>query len=154
MIFSALANALHALAAVVWVGGMFFAHMALRPSVAVLEPPQRLRLWDQVFPRFFAWVWISVITLFATGLAVIVVDYGGMAGVDLHVHVMLAIATVMAVLYAYLFFVPFKAFRRAVAAEEWQEAAGHQAMIRKIVGTNLILGLITIAVAASGRFWP
>jgi uncharacterized membrane protein len=34
----AVAGFVHLLAVVVWVGGMFFAHMALRPSLALLEP--------------------------------------------------------------------------------------------------------------------
>ncbi|WP_343074980.1 hypothetical protein [sulfur-oxidizing endosymbiont of Gigantopelta aegis] len=49
-----LAFTLHLLSAVIWVGGMFFAHMILRPSaVEQLEPPQRLPLWVAVFGRFF-----------------------------------------------------------------------------------------------------
>ena len=37
---------LHLLGVVVWVGGMFFAYMALRPVAAtVLGPPLRLGLW-------------------------------------------------------------------------------------------------------------
>lgn len=48
---------IHLLAAIVWVGGMFFAYMVLRPAaVEVLEPPARLRLWNVVFRRFFPWV--------------------------------------------------------------------------------------------------
>jgi uncharacterized membrane protein len=40
------------------VGG---AYMVLRPAaVAVLEPPQQLRLWDAVFRRLFHWVWAKV----------------------------------------------------------------------------------------------
>lgn len=36
---------LHVLAASVWVGGMFFAYMALRPVAATqLQPPARLGL--------------------------------------------------------------------------------------------------------------
>ena len=36
---------LHLLSAVIWVGGMFFAYMVLRPAAAtLLEPPQRLPL--------------------------------------------------------------------------------------------------------------
>ena len=46
----ALALALHVIAAVIWVGGMLFAHMMLRPvAAAQLEPPQRLTLWVGVF---------------------------------------------------------------------------------------------------------
>ena len=49
---SAFASVLHVLAAIVWVGGMFFAYMVLRPSLGILEPPQRPRLWNTVFPAF------------------------------------------------------------------------------------------------------
>ena len=45
----ALLIAVHTLSAVVWVGGMFFAWMCLRPVAAQqLEPPARLRLWAAV----------------------------------------------------------------------------------------------------------
>ena len=60
---------LHVLSVVVWVGGMFFAYMALRPVAAsVLEPPQRLTLWAGVFGKFFPWVWGSVVLLLGSGL--------------------------------------------------------------------------------------
>ncbi len=46
----ALVYALHVLAALVWVGGMFFAWTILRPAaVAALEAPARLGLWLEVF---------------------------------------------------------------------------------------------------------
>ena len=35
---------LHVSSLIVWIGGMVFAHFFLRPSLAVLEPPQRLAL--------------------------------------------------------------------------------------------------------------
>jgi len=42
----AYAVTLHILGAVIWVGGMFFAYMALRPAIVeTLEPPFRLKLW-------------------------------------------------------------------------------------------------------------
>ena len=60
---------LHLLAALVWVGGMFFAWMVLRPAaVAALEAPPRLKLWLEVFPRFFYWVWAAVILVRITGV--------------------------------------------------------------------------------------
>ncbi len=58
---------LHLLAAIGWVGGMLFAHVALRPSAMALEPPVRLALWQRVFSRFFPLVWLCVITLLVTG---------------------------------------------------------------------------------------
>ena len=50
------AVSLHILAAIVWIGGMFFAVLVLRPAAGPLEPPDRLALWRRVFARFFPWV--------------------------------------------------------------------------------------------------
>ena len=58
----------HLLAAVIWVGGMFFAYTALRPAAdKLLEAPQRLKLWRKTFISFFIWVWLAIIALPATG---------------------------------------------------------------------------------------
>ena len=55
---------LHVLSALVWVGGMFFAWMVLRPAaVKALDGPARLTLWVEVFQGFFRWVWVAVILL-------------------------------------------------------------------------------------------
>src|SRR5438105_2867776 len=54
---------LHLLGVVVWVGGMFFAYMALRPAAKLLEPAQRLPLWGATFTHFFPWVWVSIILI-------------------------------------------------------------------------------------------
>lgn len=59
----AVSTAIHALSAVIWVGGMVFAYAVLRPSLGALEPPQRLTLWRNVFERFFVLVWIIVVAL-------------------------------------------------------------------------------------------
>jgi uncharacterized membrane protein len=137
---------LHVLASVVWVGGMFFAHQCLRPAaIATLEPPQRLALWRAVFGRFFAWVWAAVIVLILSGQAMIL-QMGGMAAVPLHVHVMVGIGYVMAAIYAYLYFMPYAALKRGVAAGNWPAAGAALNRIRVLVGTNLTLGLINIAV--------
>ena len=50
----ALIYALHTLAALIWVGGMFFAWMILRPAaVSSLEAPARLTLWAEVLRQRF-----------------------------------------------------------------------------------------------------
>ena len=62
---------LHLLAALIWVGGMFFAWMVLRPATATLQAPERLTLWLEVFRRFFVWVWIAVVALPITGVGML-----------------------------------------------------------------------------------
>jgi len=149
-----LALVLHVLAAVVWVGGMFFAHQVLRVvAAAQLEPPARLALWRGVFTRFFVWVWSAVVLLPVTGYYFLFASFGGMAATPVYVHVMNGIGLLMIALFLFLFFGPYARFKGAVDGGEWPVAAGHLATIRRIVGTNLLLGLITIAVATGGSFF-
>ncbi len=145
--------ALHLLAAIVWVGGMFFAHQVLRPvAVAQLEPPRRLPLWVGVFKRFFPWVWVAVILLPVTGYWMAFAFYGGIGQAPIHVHLMHGIGWVMILLYAFVYFRPFQALKRRVVEENWPAAADALATIRKVVGFNLILGLLVAAIASGGRF--
>lgn len=135
---------LHVLSTVVWVGGMFFAYLCLRPvAAAQLEPPQRLALWNGVFGRFFPWVWLSVLLLLVTGHGIIQ-QMGGMAGLPVHIHVMLGVGYVMAAIFVYLFFVPYSRLRQAVADQNWKAGGAALNRIRILVGTNLGLGLANI----------
>lgn len=150
----AIAMLLHILAAVIWVGGMFFAYMALRPVAAsLLEPPIRLSLWSQVFQKFFPWVWASIIILFATGLWLIFSVFGGMAAIGVHIHLMLTLGLVMTLLFMHIFFSPYKKLNSAVASQEWKTAGEALNSIRKLIAINLSLGLIVISVAATGRWF-
>ncbi|MEQ8194702.1 MAG: CopD family protein [Rhodospirillales bacterium] len=151
---SPFAIALHALAAIVWVGGMFFAYMVLRPALGALEGPQRLRIWATVFGKFFPWVWAAAILLLLTGYMQVFVDFGDFASAGLHVNIMHWLGVLMVFLYFFLFFGPYPKFTDAVGREDWQTAAMHLNVIRQIVLTNLILGLVVSGVGASGRLWP
>lgn len=148
-----IAIALHVLAAVIWVGGMFFAYMALRPAAgALLDPPQRLPLWSMTLYRFFNWVSLAVVTLLVTGYWMIFAYFGGMAGAGLHIHLMQALGILMMLLYLHAFFAPFKRLKQAVIVEDWPLAGQRLDQIRKIVAVNLVLGLITVALASGGRY--
>jgi len=149
----ALLIALHVLAVVVWVGGMAFAYVVLRPSAGALESETRLQLWHGVFRRFFPWVWTSIIVLLASGYGMIFVYFGGFAGAGLYIQVMQGIGIVMMLLFLHLFFVPWRRFTHAVTGKHFAEAAKNLEQIRRVVAVNLVLGLITIVVGASGRFW-
>ena len=115
--------ALHVLAAVVWVGGMFFAYTVLRPSVSPLEAAPRLGLWRRTLARFFPWVWASIVALLASGYGMIFLHLGGFAHVPLYVNVMQAIGIVMMLIFLHLFFAPWRRFRTAVDGRRFPEAA-------------------------------
>ncbi len=144
---------LHMLAAVAWVGGMFFAYMVLRPVAATqLEPPQRLTLWAGVLGRFFPWVFAAITTILATGYWMALVFFGGFDAVGLHVHIMVWSGNVMMLLFLHVFFVPYKRLKQAVANADWQAGGRQLAQIRVLVGINLLLGMLVIAVASGGRY--
>ena len=144
---------IHLLAVVIWIGGMFFAYMVLRPSaVEVLEVPQRLRLWDAVFGRFFRWVWGVVAVLLVSGFYLIYLA-GGMSHVPYYVHIMLALGLVMAVIYSYVYFACYVPFSLHVASQRWPEAGQILDKIRILVALNLTLGLLTVCVVVIGMGW-
>jgi len=141
---------LHLASVVVWVGGMFFAWMCLRPvAVATLEPPQRLKLWAGVFARFFPWVWGSVAVILLSGIAALVAV--GMRNAPWHWHTMLLLGLVMSAVFVYVFMVPYGRLKAAVEAQNWPEGGKALGRIRVLIAFNLALGLATIAVASLGR---
>jgi uncharacterized membrane protein len=141
---------LHVLGVVIWVGGMFFAYMALRPVAAsVLEPPQRLTLWAGVFDRFFPWVWAAVVLILLTGLHMLML-LGGMAAPH-YALTMFVLGIVMMLIFGHVFFAPYKKLKRAVAGQDWKAGGAALGLIRKLIGINLTIGLVTIAVVFLGR---
>jgi uncharacterized membrane protein len=144
---------LHALSAVVWVGGMFFAHQVLRPAAAALDPRPRLLLWSRVLGRFFAWVIAAIVLLLASGYVLVLVVLGGFGKAGIHVNLMQGIGILMMLLFFHLYFAPWRRFRLAVGREDWAEGSRQLGQIRMIVTINLILGLIVVAIGSSGRYW-
>lgn len=145
-----IARWIHLLGVVVWVGGMFFAHMALRPAAQALPPPQRLPLLTAALGRFLTWVAVAIVGILGSG-AVLISLLGGMKGVGSAVHTMTGIGVVMMLLYARIVAGPFRRLRGAVAAGEWERAGAAMTQVRKLVAVNLVLGLLTITVAVLGR---
>lgn len=144
---------LHTLSAVVWVGGMFFAHQVLRPAVLTLEPGPRLVPWSHVLGRFFAWVFAAIVLLLASGYTMVVIVFGGFSKIGPHVQLMQGIGILMMLLFFHLYFAPWRRFRAAAARQDWAEGGRQLAQIRTIVTINLVLGVIVVAIGSSGRYW-
>ncbi|VXC89481.1 conserved membrane hypothetical protein [Pseudomonas sp. 8Z] len=140
---------LHLLAALIWVGGMFFAWMILRPAaVEVLDAPARLRLWLNVFKRFFVWVWAAVLVLPVTGMGMLHAGYGGFDGAPRYVHIMMGLYLVMLALFLRIQALQLPELRRAVEAEDWPAGGQVLGRIRRVVGSNLSIGMALIALVA------
>ena len=154
MTINSISLILHILSAVIWVGGMLFAHMFLRPvAAAQLEPPVRLPLWVGVFKRFFPFVWLSIMFLPLTGYLMIFSIWGSMGSAPLYVHIMNGLGIVMILIYLHVYFAPFKRLKDAVINQDWQEGGKNLNMIRKMVGINMTVGVVVIIVASAGRMF-
>ena len=142
---------LHLLSIVVWVGGMFFAYVVLRPSAAeVLQPPERLKLWDKVFSKFFNWVWLAIFLVLTSGFYMIYL-FGGFASLPLYINLMFLLGLVMMAIYVYVYFKCYAPFNQQVNKQDWPAAGAMLGTIRKLVGLNLTIGLLTVAVVLIGR---
>ena len=151
MLYNAL-QLVHVLSIIVWIGGMVFAHFFLRPATLTLEPPQRVRLMHDVLQRFFAAVSVAVVVVLGSGLWMVgrvarqAAKAGGSFAMPLDWTIMATLGLVMMALFGHIRFALFKRLLRAVAASDW--AAGGQALgsIRTLVGVNLALGVLIVAV--------
>lgn len=146
----ALPYLLHVLAAVIWVGGMFFAWMVLRPAaVSELQAPERLKLWTEVFRRFFRWVWVTVLVLPISGIGMWHMRFDGLEGAPRYVHIMAGLFLVMLALFLRIQMLQLPELKRAIAAQNWPEGGAALGKIRRLVGINLLLGLLVVALASA-----
>ncbi len=139
--------ALHLLGVAVWVGGMAFALLVLRPSLGLLPPAQRLTLHTAVFQRFFRIIWHVMPLVLLSGYGLVHL-FGGFAELEPPVHIMHGIGLAMAVIFMVIFFGPWKAMRAAQVKGDTVVAMVTVNRIRHLITANLVLGTITIVVAA------
>ena len=136
---------LHIVCVVLWVGGMFFAYAVLNPALAGLEGPPRVALMGRVMRRFLLIVWHAMPLAILSGYAMLFGVFGGFHGVQWPVHAMNGLGLIMAAIFILLFTGPWRRFRVAVQPARAAAAGG---AIRRLVGINLLLGLVTIILAS------
>ena len=146
---NALMLTLHSLAAVLWIGGIFFAFMVLRPVSTMLEPPPRLQLWSAVFARFFPWVWAFIAVLVVSGYVDLFARFGGLQA-PAYLVAMQVIGWIMILLFAWLSFVLVGRLHRAVREQRWPDAAAAMQSIRRIMAINLVLGILITVIGVAG----
>jgi hypothetical protein len=143
---------IHLVAAILWMGGMAFMLIALRPAaIALLPPPQRLELMGAVWRRFFTVVLVSIVALFATGSHLYTATFRavkaatGQGGVPLGWNLMLGLGLLMMLIFGHIFFAGYAKFKRAAAAQDWPLAGRAAAQIHILMVSNFVLGWLAIA---------
>lgn len=141
----------HLLAAMAWVGGMFFAYFCLRPAAAqMLQPQQRLPLWAATFERFLKYTAAAAVLILATGLGMYMES--GARNAPVGWHIMMTLGFVMAAVFAYVYGILYPELREHCEAAAWPAAGTTLNRIRQLVAVNLALGVATVVAAISPRF--
>ena len=148
----AILKTLHVLSIIVWIGGMVFAHFFLRPAVASLESPVRLRLMHDVLGRFFGAVLAASLLTLVSGIWMLgrvakqVVQSGGSFHMPLAWTIMAVLGVVMVAIFMHIRFALYKRLDRAVVAEDWVAGGVALTQIRQWVLVNLSLGVLVVLV--------
>ena len=134
----------HAVAGAIWVGGMFFALLILRPvmrGTGGIDAAARVALHRGVLRRFLPVVWVAMPVMLISGARMIETGYGKFAWAPWPVQAMAFIGVAMGGVFLAIWFGPYRRLRAADAT------AGAAAAIRAItwlMALNLALGLLAM----------
>jgi uncharacterized membrane protein len=133
----------HLAAGIVWLGGMALVILALRPVVIKqLQPPERLQLMSAVLIRFFNMVWLSIALILTSGFWMLSMS-------DMHLaprgwHAMSVLGVLMCLIFAHIWFSPFRRLKIAVTQSNWPAAGESLKQIHPLVLTNFALGWVAV----------
>jgi len=112
---------LHLFFAIVWIGGMIYSLLFLRPSLKeITQEEQRGKFLKQVFHRFFLAVWLSILVLFLTGMSL------------WHGYRRLFLFGLMVIIFTYIYFFLFR-----------RNKLSH---IPNLIGVNLLLSILILLI--------
>ena len=154
--FYATLKTIHLLSIIVWIGGMTFAHFFLRPAVATLEAPERVRLMHAVLGRFFHAVLVAGALAVGSGLWMMgriakqTVQAGGQLNLPLEWTVMAGLGVAMLAIFGHTRFALYPRLTRAVTAADWPAGSAALASIRAWVMVNLVIGVVIVVAVLLG----
>lgn len=143
-------KAIHLLAVIGWIGGMLFTLTFLRPSLAVLEGPARLRLMDAVLGRFLTAVNLGIVLILVTGIWMFWVAFqvqtgaGGRFQMPPGWSAMIGLGLVMMGIFGFLRGRLYRRLQAAVAGNDTKAGAATMDSIRRWVMVNLVLGVVIV----------
>lgn len=154
--FYAILRTIHLLSIIVWIGGMAFTLLFLRPALTGLEAPERVRLMHAVLGRFFNAVLLAAGLVLGSGIWMIgrVAKQTAQSGIKFTLPiewlVMALLGLVMMAIFGHLRFVLYPRLSRAVTAAAWPAGGAVLASIRNWVVVNLVLGVLIVLVTLLG----
>lgn len=140
----------HLGAGIVWLGGMALIILALRPVViAQMPPPERLALLSSVLSRFFVMVWISIALILISGFWMLSITDMKLAPKGW--HAMSGLGLLMCLIFAHIWFAPFRRLKAAVLSADWPAASKASGQIHPWVVVNFALGWLAVMAVVTWR---
>lgn len=143
LLYAAL-KALHLLAVIAWVGGMFFVLACLRPALTVLQPPQRLALMVAVLERFLRIVMVAMTVVLAAGGAMLWIALDAGLRVPHAWYAMILLGIVMMGVAGQVRGPLLRRLKTAAAAGDAAAGGVVLGIIRQRVVLNLVLGVVIV----------
>lgn len=140
-LFSITMEFLHLIATVIWIGGMFFNIFVLRPSLGIIEQGQRVKLGYTVLKRFLPFAWISIITLFISGIFL-----GSNDTLIFTKHIIVLFMVLIVAIISFILFPKLTSivFQDKIQNEQRKELIKINGKIVLLVKINLILGILVL----------
>ncbi len=144
MNFHHLALFLHITGITLWVGGVVFLRFCL------VFPALGTAQWAEALKKFFPLSWISIVLIVISGGYALAVT--GHANAPRAWLLMSILGTVMIVIYASLWFAPWRELRAALARGELAQVQAQAAVrrINKRLDITLVLAVLTATTATFG----
>jgi uncharacterized membrane protein len=133
---------LHVVGVVLWVGGMGFSQMVLRPATASMEAPARVRFMMDVLGRFFRLVTVSLVLIWVSGLAMLAPV--GMKNAPLSWHIMYGLATITTVIFIVIYGLYLGKAKPALANNDIAGAGAVLMKLRVLISINFVLATLAM----------
>jgi len=122
---------LHLFFAIMWIGGMLYTSLFLQPALREAQENCKEQIFPKAMGKFFMGVWVSILVLFGTGMAL---WHGFRTDFSQNplFHIKLLFFAIMVLNFAYIHLYLYK--RRMYHS------------IPVLVGLNLILGVLVVMI--------
>ncbi len=145
---NAIAIIIHLLAINIWIGGTFYSVIILPRAVAALPPVQQHQILISAFSLFFAFVWLAIVMLLASGSWMVINIFGGFSTIPLYVTMMMSITLLMVAVFSGIYFGPFKKLKKSL--DDIPAQHRYLAVIRRLSQVNMVLGIGIVIVIGGG----
>lgn len=136
----------HVLSAIIWVGGMIAIRFAVHPALQNIEDSSiRMARTLEITGRLFALVLPFIIIILATGLMLVFAfGFRGNTNLSMIVHVKEAIWLVMALNYALMVYLRFKAQSAYIGADIKRAKEILSPISKYMLPLNIFLGVMAL----------